>query len=251
MKLPQITPKDWLLIALTVTVLVLLLFNGCERQARLQAENVNEALADTLHTSRNKLGQQTATIKAFQTTTQRQFLKLHTQDSTVKWLQATVKQYRGQLLSASVSSITTVDKGVTNTVVTYPEAATSLLIPKEPFTKPRFPIYSTQWSDRWSAGWIVARHDSISRELRVKNELEITHGYSGRWNPFKRRALTVSILNLNPNTETQELRHYSIKPKAHRFGVGFYGGYGVTLTPSGQVYHGFQAGAGIVWRFWP
>lgn len=233
--------------AILVIAVVVLLIDTCNQRRKAEQVGRNYSVAaDSLKTTVNKLGQQEATIRAFEVSSKKAFLKFHTKDSTILWLQKSVKDYKGKLASASVAGIRTKDEGVTATVLVNGDTIwlndTVDFIVETP--------YSTEWDEKWSKGSIFADKDSIYRDIQVRNEFEITTGY-GRWNPFKRRELKIEILNLNPNTVTTELRSVVVKAPEHRIGVGVYSGYGLTATVSGDLYHGFQAGVGVHYRIWP
>lgn len=224
-----------LLYVITVIILVLLLIGSCDKQK--SAQDLYNATQDTLRVTVNKLGQQTASISVLKAADTKQFLKLKTQDSTILHLQDVVKDYKGRLATATVLSNTTSDVGTTATVVSFPDTSGNE-------TKDiLYPIYETQWNERWSVGSIRASRDSISRDIKVKNEYEITQGEEKR-GLFKPRILTVNVKNLNPNTETVELRVFTVDVPNKRFSFGVQAGYGVLLNGTGT---GPYIGVGGSW----
>lgn len=200
-------------------ILAFLLFKSCERANTLQ--DLQTALNDSISQYRNKHGQQVSTISVLQTEREKDFLNLKSKDSTVKALQNVVKDYKGKLQSATMASTETTDTGKTVTIVKHD----TVYIDGKPELKP---VYSTSWADRWSEGMIEAHHDSIYRNIKVKNEFTFVDGY--KRNLFKRDVLTTEMINLNENTVTKELRTYTKKVPKKRFSVGVGCTYGYSLT---------------------
>lgn len=202
-----------------IIILAFLLFRSCGKVDAMQ--DLQTALNDTLTQSRNKLGQQVSSISVLQTEREKDFLKLQSKDSTVKALQLLVKNYKGKVQSATVASTETTDSGKTVTVVKHD----TVFINGVPEVKP---IYTTEWNETWSVGVIEAHHDSIYRNIKIKNEFTFTHGT--KRNLFKKDILKVKMTNLNPNTVTTELRSYAVKVPKKRFSVGLGCTYGYSLT---------------------
>lgn len=200
-------------------ILAFLLFRSCEHNKGLQ--DLQTSLNDTLAQSRNKYNQQVTSISVLQTEREKDFLKLRTLDSTVSKLKKAVNNYKGKLQSATVASTETTDTGKTVTIVkhdtVYIDGKTELK-----------PVYSTSWKERWSEGTIEAHFDTITRNIKTKNEFTFTHGT--KRNLFKKDVLKVEMTNLNPNTVTTELRSYQVTMSKKRFSIGLGCTYGYSLT---------------------
>jgi len=220
--------KRELIMMAVIIVLSLLFVKSCSDKNKVN--EINEVLNDELELSTNKLGQQSATIQALQVQNELQFLTIQTKDSTIQWLQILVKDYRGKLEHALVLSNNTGSTGSTVTVIEY-----------DTVTEIKYPIYSTTWENKWERGFIRATSDSIYREIKINNEYEITVGKEKTG--FLKRAYQVRIKNLNPNTNTTELRNVSIQPKQRRIGIGLHAGYGI--TGKGLTWY---AGGGLYFR---
>lgn len=236
--------KNWKNILIIVLALLLLvggIFAHCSIKKSNEKNELYEASMDTLRYSADS---SLVMIDVLQASNKKSLLNLKTKDSTIQWLQSTVKDYEGKLQRATVASTVTNDVGVGETVVTHTDTIWHDSIAYVHST------YSDSWIDRWSIGNIVANKDSITRDIKILNEYEFTEGYSP-WNPFKKRELKIQMKNLNPNTVTTELRTFSIKQSEKRFGIGPYAGYGINISPSGEFHHGFQIGVGLTWRIWP
>lgn len=208
---------DRLKFILVVVVLVLAfgLLKSCN--SIKEQKGLIESLSSTLDTTRNSLGQQKASILVIYTDREKSFLKIKTQDSLILWLQKTVKDYKGRLSSAIVIRNTTTSNGSTVTTVI-----------RDTVDNIVYDTYSTRWKNKWDEGYILASKDSIHREMKFRNEYEVTIGNeSNGW--FKKRTFKVSVLNLNPNTYTTELRAYSVSAKPKRFTLGIQAGYGINL----------------------
>lgn len=240
-----------LFLALLITCIALLSITHCSSKKLKTAKATLQVLGDTLQLERNEKGQLKASISVFEFDNERQLRKLQTQDSTINKLKQIAKNYRGKLVSATVLSTETVESKTSATTLLSDSSGTfTLLRPKKALIAQNSPIYVTEWANRWSIGRIEANPDSIYRNIRTINEFRITHGF-GKYRLFRKRSLTVNVLNLNPNTVTRELRSYVIKVPQRRFGLSVYAGYGLTATTTGNLYHGFQIGFGASWRFFP
>lgn len=222
--------KIELILGAIIIVLILMQWKSCSDKK--QINTINQYLQDELEVSVNKQGQQEATIKALQLQNELQFLTIKTKDSTIQWLQEVVKDYQGKLEYALVLANSTGSTGSTGTVVSYDTIIQTNTI---------YPIYSTMWENKWERGYIRATKDSIFRDIKINNEYEITVG--NKKTGFLKREYSVSVLNLNPNTLTSELRNVSFKPKQRRIGLGIHFGYGI--TGKGLSWY---AGGGIQFR---
>lgn len=242
----QLTVKDFAIIGLAVAVVVLLSLNRCNYRKATFYQQATEAMADSLHTQRNQQGQHIATIKALEADNSRQLLKLETQDREIVKLQELIKKAPARTVSATVATTETNAQGQTPTKVSY-----TTLEPKRPLLKPEnWPVYSTTITGPWINGSIRATHDSITYALQFVNDFEITHRRSP-WNPFKRPAITVTVLSKNPYTSTTSLRSAIVRSGQKRYGLSIYAGYGMTATLTGQLFHGVQIGAGFAYQIWP
>lgn len=231
-KLLNILP--WVLLV----VAVLLWYDGC-RTIKSNSD-LYTATQDSLHTSIDSEGRQLAKIALLETGSAKDFLKLQTNDTTIKALQGLVREYKGKLYSATILSNSTNETGVTASITenidTTIENGVTIVYPR----------YTSTWSEQWSIGTIIATKDSISRNITIKNEYEITQGRQ-RTGFLKPKETVVSIKNLNPNTTTEELRTIRISD-ASRFSFGPQAGAGILITPNGEMRLGFYAGFGAQYR---
>lgn len=199
----------------------------------------NKALTDELRLKRNEKGQQEASIAILTAQREQALLQLKSRDTIIQWLQKTVKGYEGALNTAIVLSNRSQSEGTTQTIIirdTVVRAGKVIQIQNN---------YETKWSNQWEEGYILAKPDSIFRDIRVKNEYEITLG-AVKNKFFKPKEYEVKVVNLNPNTVTRELRTFQVKAKPKRFTIGLQLGYGVGLLDlKPQPYIGVGAGINI------
>lgn len=210
-----------IIIALIVSIVVLLGLLRWQSTKTKEAVDLTNAVADELEVSKNKLGQETASIKVLQAENEKALLKLEAKDSVIIWLQRAVKEYKGAVNTAIVLRNQSQSKGATETEV----IRDTVIINGE--TKIA-DFYETKWSNKWEDGYILARPDSIYRDIKVKNDYQITLGsVKNGW--FKPKEYEVQILNLNPNTTTKELRSFQVKQQPKRIAIGLQAGYGLGL----------------------
>lgn len=162
-------------------------------------------------------------IKSFEGIGERMFLSINSKDSTITWLQKTVREYKGKLLAASVVSASTSSRGSASTTITAGDTVFS------GDTIKVFPVYEAMWENKWEKGEVRAGKDSIYRDIKIHNEYEFTLGEERNgW--FKRKEMEIKMTNLNPNTVTTELRSYNVKQSPKRFNAIAYVGYGFSSS---------------------
>ncbi len=215
--------KTNLLYLIIAFLLILWLFDhisGCNRAS--QATSFLNSLQDTLHKERNAKGQEIASIATIYTSEIKDLKGLvDSKDSTLNKLKRIVDK---KTLSATILSNTTTDKGVTNTIVTHDTSNSSKN------SSSSKPIYSTSWHDQWSEGSITATADSITRHFIVHNQFELKTYTKGGL--FKKETVISTVTNLNPYTETTELRTFQIKCNCNKtgyFSAGLIAGSLITL----------------------
>ncbi len=219
-------------------VAIFFLYKGCGGQR--SAEGMYKASQDSLKLTRDSENRQSASISILEGLTERALQDLETKDSTILWLKGVAKDFEGKLNSATVFSTATNTTGTTSTFVTETDT----------FWKDSvayvYPTYETSWENRWEIGSIVAKYDSIFRDIKVKNEFEFTQGMESQgW--FKKRQLRVTVKNLNPNTETEELRTFTVnRNKGNRFGLNMNVTYGIGPDGIARPSIGFGIGYRIL-----
>lgn len=210
-------------------VIILLLFSLKTCGDLDNKQSMIDALSDDLHTYKDKDGLNNAYINNFKLSNAKDLLRIKTQDSTIKKLQDLVKDYKGKLQSAVVFGSSTNSNGTT---ITKYIPGDTVIIDSIAYV---YPKYETQWSNKWETGYILAERDSIKRQIKIKNEYEITIGEPKSGLFSRKQSSQVQIKNLNPNTETTELRSISVETRQKKLGVGISVGIALgkefSLTP--------------------
>ena len=75
-------------------IVALLLFTLKECKQVREIRSTSEMVNDELEVVKNEKGQQEASIKTLQLEREKDLLRIKTKDSTIQWLQETVKDYR-------------------------------------------------------------------------------------------------------------------------------------------------------------
>ena len=174
-------------IPLSIAFIVLALFAAigirqCQKISMLKSSynSVNSSMS----VYKNKYGQEVAKIKIIETERRKDFLKMESQDSTIKKLQKLVKQKKPET-AYIIETVTNLD--------------TITLIDTNGYFE-----FSDEWIDL-----IGQATDTLKFHLVVRNEYQITEkkGYA-------------EITNINPYTSVKTLRVYKDIPRKKRFVVG-------------------------------
>lgn len=200
------------MLLIAVAFLLIIYFDTCNDKK--QAQNVLKFTQDSLHTTINKLGQQTAENEALQATYGD--FKI-ANDYRFKELQSFVDKHT---TSAELIKIQTTDKGTTATAAT----------PHDTIFKNDtcfiFPEYTTSWCDSFSQGTIRANRDSIFHDFTTNNILKVKQEIKGCW--FCKKSINTSVTNENPHTRTTQLQSYKAIEKhnsaINNTTIGFVGG---------------------------
>ncbi len=208
---------------LLLIIVGILLFRSCKGDIDLKEQiGLYEAAQDTLHQTRNELGQQVSSIALLKADNKKDLLRMKTDDSTIIALQVLVKEYKGKLKTATVLGTSTNDNGNSGTTTDYDTIYTDT-------GSYVSPVYKTEWEEEWSIGKIIATKDSISRDIKIKNDFEITVGDEKQKGLFKKKKSLVTITNKNPNTITTELRTFVIEPQKKKVSIGLGVAYGFDI----------------------
>lgn len=206
---------------IVIGLLLLAVFTGeissCKQQKKIDDLTLENKAAFLVMTSyRNSDSLHVAKIEVLTSENNKQFLKMKSNDSTILKLQEVVKDYKNKLqkpgTSATIiSNTTTIDDTVPTTIV--PNTT--------PVEKENFPSYESTKNTKWLDLYILARHDSTSYKLKIRNEYSVVLGYDKK-KPF------AEVTNYNPFTETTDMRTYSVfVPKPKRISLAAHVGYGI------------------------
>lgn len=215
--------KDYILSILLI-IIAILFYTKCEQNENLQEQNTLHINADAeLKEYKSKEGLYVSQIAILTTEREKDFLKFKSKDSTILKLQEAVEEYKGKLRSVTIHSGRTTSKGGSITVINKTDT-----IIKDSLIY-LYPTYESKWSNKWEIGSIIANKDSVFRDIKINNEYEITIG-NVKNGIFKKKTSEVIVKNLNPNTQTTELKTYEVIQKDKRINLGVQAGYGLGLT---------------------
>lgn len=184
--------------------------NGCKQADRANDLNkLYEVSQDSLHIERNKQGQEKAATTLLYSTIA-DFKKLKASDSSaIGKLQHMVDK-----LTISATYLSNV---TSNSFVAPTQNVTSGDTVKIDSITYVFPEYKTSYTNKWERFDVKANKDSFAIDYKVFNEFDLVQAWK-RNGLFKRKTPEVTILNLNPHTETKELKTFTVKEnKGNRF----------------------------------
>lgn len=211
--------------------LAIFLFRGCKENQ--ENNDLFNASQDTLRQYRNKNNEQVTKITIMQGQVKDLRRLNSSKDSSLKKLQALVDRKTN---SATIIGTVTHNTGSSGTVITFNSPGsntpndislsgkTDKICPCDSLIHDTiYPIYSTNWNERWSKGKIIANRDSIIRDVITFNEFSITEKWERqKW--YKEKQPVMTITNSNPQTETVELKTFRVTPKKGKkltwFGIG-------------------------------
>lgn len=220
----KLTHKINILFAFAIIALVAINIKTCGNVSDIQ--KLNFAKDDTLRTERNKYGQQESTIAIMQGTVA-DFKKLNAKkDSTLAHLQKLVDKHT---ISATVHGTVTgntINSGTTITKYDTIKIKDSITI---------YPVYVSGFQNKWENFDITASVDSIKIDYKLFNEFDYVVRYNKeKW--YKARVPEITVTNLNPHTQTIELKNFSVKPPKNQKLLVFLSGVVVgTLSTIGTL----------------
>ncbi|HON92826.1 MAG TPA: hypothetical protein PKZ07_14760 [Sedimentisphaerales bacterium] len=199
---------SWLTILL-LGIAIILFYQLCNTASELNRIRVNaDALSDSLHYSRDRLGRETAVTAALTGTVQ-DFKNINAgKDSVIARLKDEVSK---KTIALAVIQNATRTRIVTPTTVEVIAAA-----PDSDRPCPD-PVYTTTYSDHWSQYTIRAGSDSIYLDHKAFNEFVVEERRRRR-GLFKAQEIELRITNANPNTTTLRAEAYVVKNKQNRSG---------------------------------
>jgi hypothetical protein len=228
-----------LMVVCIVLFILMGMYGGCEWKQRevdkLKTENaiLNGVKDDTLTIIRNKLNQEVATGKVL-IGTEEEFKKMDfKKDSTITRLQKLLNKHTEAAAVIDNQTIGTADAVtfVIHDTVHLPHDSTTCSV-----------TYKSHFENHWEKFDILASRDSIRMKYKVFNEYNITVNTTKEGKFLRKRIVeTIQIVNLNPNTETKDLKSFeSVQPVTKKmpiFGIGV----GAGLILSGIIFHEFKS----------
>lgn len=195
----KITHKINIIFAIAIIALVAINIKTCGKVSDI--ENINIAQNDTIKQYKNKNGEQVSTIASMHGTVA-DLKKLNAKkDSSLAHLQKLVDKHT---ILATAHGTITGNTVVTNTITKYDTI-------KQNDSIKIFPVYSTKFTNKWEKFNITATKDTFNIQYKVFNKFDYVVRYNKqKW--YKARVPEITVTNLNPNTETVELKNFSVKP---------------------------------------
>jgi hypothetical protein len=204
--------RDFIYIPL-ILICLFFLWKGCNKGDSL--ERMITAKDDSLHQTRNTLGQQKTTTTLLYGTIS-DFKKIHTSDSSqLGKLQ--------KLVSRLTISATVLNTVTGNTFSSPTGTITSADTVKKDSLVYVYPEYTTDYTNRWERFKIKANKDSFDIQYKVFNEFDLMQTWK-RNGIFKRKTCIAEITNLNPHTETLQYKTFTVQEnKSNRLRDGLIG----------------------------
>jgi hypothetical protein len=201
-----------IIFALAIIALVAINIKTCGEKSDF--EKLTFSQSDTIQSYINNNGQQVSTIAIMQGTVA-DFKKLNAnKDSTIAHMQKLIDK---PTISATVHGTVTgnsISSGSTITKYDTVHINDSIKV---------FPQYATKFKNKWENFDVTATKDSISIKYKLYNEFDYVVRYNKqKW--YKARVPEITVTNLNPNTETVELKNFSVKPPKNQKLLVFLGG---------------------------
>lgn len=196
------------------------------------------ASQDTITKTRNQYNQELSVKDAIIFNNKKDFLRLQTTDSSLRALQKIVKNFEGKLSTAISIANSSSSSGNTVTKMTDGD----IIVKNDTIFV--YPVYTSSWNDEWDQGQIIAGRDSIFRFIQIRNKYELTVGRTKYW--FKSNETKVKLLNLNPNTITQEVNTFQIQPQQKKLGISLQLGYGFSNSILPSPYLGIGLGYQLI-----
>ena len=201
-------------VLIVILIIILCLWNrSCNDAKQYQQMTTNQT--DTLKITRNAANEQIATIGVLQGTVS-DLKKLNSdKDARLQHLKNITDEYT---ISANVLDNSTSNNIVTDTVI----VACYDTIRKDSMVYV-YPVYSTNYSNRWERFTVDASRGAIKIKYKVYNVFDIVTSYNKpSW--YKLRVPEITVVNANPNTETLELKSFVVLPPKNQKLYVFLGG---------------------------
>ena len=202
-----------------------LYYKGCNGKDDGISQEMYEASQDSLHKVINSLGQEETKTKLLMGSVDDLKKMSSSKDSSIQRL---IKLVNKKTISASVISNTTSNTTTTATISNSKDTVRgkdSLIY--------IYPEYSKRDSNKWEQIYATANKDSFTIKYKIFNEFDFQQVWEKqkvKGKLFKQKVAMAKITNLNPHTETRELKSFVVEPpKQKRLGLGASVGYGLSF----------------------
>lgn len=201
----------WLLVILLAAIC----FSQCNKANR--TSNLYNSALDTLYQYRNELNQQVTERNVLVSTINELQSINSAKDSSIKQLQSIVNKRTETAIVVGNTTSGSIDM---EPDITYVEQDSCE------------PVYSSTYTDEWLHADVIASSNLISLDYVVKNKYDISTEWKRKWF-LGTPTLSAKIVNLNPNTETNDFIVFQ-KKAPHKRGL-LIGGIGLSLGFLGAV----------------
>lgn len=224
MKLPVINIREIILWGACL-FLSFFLIKGCDTpidKDKYIPKELFDASQDSLHKFRNSFGQEEIKTKLLYGTISDLKKLGSSKDSSIQKLLALVNKKN---ISATVLSTTTSSTTTSGTAVsakdTIRKDSLVYIYPEYKFNK------GDTLKNKWEQIYATANKDSFHLHYKIFNEFDITQRYEKqkiKTKLFKQKVAMVNVVNLNPKTETRELKSFAVAPPKQKTGIVFVAG---------------------------
>lgn len=217
--------------------LIALLVNS--RRDVVSQKDLYEAITDSLYSYKTKDSLNAVRIQIIQTDREKDFLTIKNLTGTNLELQNLVKNKDKQISELSAALILKDETVIYDTTrVFHPIGGDTLVFSQSILLD----TINTQWYDA-TFGF---RYGFSHLDLKIRNQYNVTLGYEGG-NLFKRGTPYARVVNLNPYTQTTDMRVYQVAvPPPKRFGLGIQSGFGGLYDiRNNNLGYGFYIGLGF------
>lgn len=202
------------------------LIRGCDTpidKDKYISKELFDAANDSLHITRNNLGQEVTKTKLMSGTISG-LMKLNTsKDSSIQKL---LKLVDKKTIGATVISNTTSGSATTSTQVIPKDTIKnsdllSVVYPEYKFNK------GDTLKNKWEQVYATANKDSFHLYYKIFNEFDVVQKFERQHvegKLFKKRVAVVQVTNLNPKTTTTELKSFVKEMPKPKKGLVFVGG---------------------------
>lgn len=195
-------------IAIIILIGILCGLGYCNHKSHKKINSLNTLYAsvqDTLKSTLNNKGELESKISVITTENANIFIKLKSNDETIKNLQNQVKYYKNKLSNGSSVTVATTTTHIDTIFIND--------INDVVFTCDT-PTYTTKLDDKfdgWITGKVIQSYDTCKINMDIKNDFSVIIG--------KEKGKTIAILtDKNPYTKTNNLRVYQVdKGKSNWF----------------------------------
>lgn len=222
-----VTIREIIFFAGFIILAFFLFIKGCNTpidSSKYISKAMFDASQDSLHLSRNALGQQVAETKLMFGTISDLKKLSSSKDSSIQKLIALVNK---KTISATVVSNTTSNTVGSHTTITHTDTVRkdSLIY--------IYPTYTLKpVVTKWDSIVGIASRDSFKVSYKVFNSFDITQEFEKQkvaGSLFKKKVPVIKVLNLNPHTETRELKSFAVQTPKQKKGYIFASGVVIGL----------------------